>query len=158
MQIAGWSLGARPACLLAGELEAAGIGSPRGMFMLDDRRKMPLLTLPSFAFLAEANSPMCSTLAVVHLLCSGETAPVLRLGCSCLDIVCPSLNLVLSGVNWTNTFQADPELASRRAVYTSQQKFAGLADAGHFDIGIEHAWDVAKCAQGHQGWKHPRSI
>ncbi|CAJ1458669.1 unnamed protein product [Effrenium voratum] len=102
----------------------------RGLVALDDRRKLPWAASPE---LRQAVTDHMHTVATVDILCAAENAPSFRLTGAC-DVGC-ALSPLLSEADWTRTFQEDPELASRRALYSSAE--TRTLDAGHFDVGVE---------------------
>ncbi|CAK9059979.1 unnamed protein product [Durusdinium trenchii] len=71
VSLAGWSLGARAATRFAGVLERMG-SCVRGIFALDDRRKLPFSP-------AEAQQ----SIGLVGLLCAAETVPAFRASALC---------------------------------------------------------------------------
>ncbi|CAJ1339538.1 unnamed protein product [Effrenium voratum] len=108
----------------------------RGLVALDDRRKLPWAASPESR---QAVTDHMHTVATVDILCAAENAPSFRLTGAC-DVGC-ALSPLLSEADWTRTFQEDPELASRRALYSSAE--TRTLDAGHFDVGISCVWDVS---------------
>eukprot|EP00913_Durusdinium_trenchii_P026160 g24541.t1 len=74
VSLAGWSLGARAATRFAGVLERMG-SCVRGIFALDDRRKLPFSP-------AEAQQ----SIGLVGLLCAAETVPAFRASALCRSV------------------------------------------------------------------------
>eukprot|EP00931_Biecheleriopsis_adriatica_P067762 TRINITY_DN4182_c0_g1_i1.p2 TRINITY_DN4182_c0_g1~~TRINITY_DN4182_c0_g1_i1.p2 ORF type:complete len:240 (-),score=33.18 TRINITY_DN4182_c0_g1_i1:1237-1956(-) len=127
--LGGWSQGSILAARFASNLEVLGFGA-RSVFTLDNRTPPPSLRrIPGETLTAALEQ---------REILEGFRRTVGQQ----LEFTAPLCPFAMADSDVARQFKSDQELAVRRVLSSRAQQFE-LAEATHFDVGVEQAWDVA---------------